>query len=128
MKTLFLPQVGDAVVVKTMDPKFRGSPFGGLPIVICGIVRAVNLGDRIFRMHDFPVPLHFGEIENGLDLEVALLQDIRNLSKGDHRFWDSVREKLPCRPAVERPMGPNKVASPACESGWREYCTCDECF
>lgn len=28
----------------------------------------------------------------------------------------------------DRPFGPNKYASPRCESGGRNYCTCDTCF
>jgi len=27
-----------------------------------------------------------------------------------------------------RPPGPNKYASPRCESGRKNYCTCDTCF
>ena len=27
-----------------------------------------------------------------------------------------------------RPFGPRKFASPRCESGKRNYCTCDTCF
>ena len=29
---------------------------------------------------------------------------------------------------VRRPFGPNKQASKNCESGHRDYCTCDTCF
>ena len=52
----------------------------------------------------------------------------------DHRAWDQEkdRRRLDSQSATlelgPRPFGPMKRASDRCQSGRRDYCTCDTCF
>jgi hypothetical protein len=58
--------------------------------------------------------------------ELALADRIQ-LSKKDERVFDQLRDE-----GVElshsRPFGPSRKASPRCESGGHDYCTCPRCW
>lgn len=58
-----------------------------------------------------------------------LVKALESVTK-DVRAWDLASDAFgeDLRDFVSRPFGPNRKASDRCESGKRDYCSCDLCF